>query len=67
MDLENSQGHDLDDLGKEQLASVLGLSVSLESAVEFLRVKGSKQKQAKQDGNGSVLDEPLKNLAEQHG
>ena len=66
MNLEDGQSHNLDDMREEEFAGVLRLSVLLEGAVEFLRVKGSKQKQAKQDGYGSVLNEAFENLAEQH-
>src|SRR4051812_45997597 len=67
MDSADDEAHQVDDRGEEQFAGVLGGGGLLEESVQFVGVEGSFQEGAEHDGDGSLLEEPLEDVAESHG
>ena len=67
MDLGDDGEHQLDHRGEEQFASALGLGGVVEELIELVGIEGAFEKGAVHDGDGTGLDESLKERTQLHG
>src|SRR5205814_4988825 len=66
-DAADDQAHEIDDAGEEQSPGVLLLGVVFEQLVDGRRWQGVLQNGLDHDGNRGILNEPLEDIAEDHG
>jgi hypothetical protein len=67
MDLGDDGEHELDHRGEEQFAGALGLGGVVEELIELVGIEGAFEQGAVHDGNGTGLEEALKERTQLHG
>jgi hypothetical protein len=67
MDLGDDGEHELDHCGEEQFAGALGLGGVVEELIELVGIEGAFQQCAVHDGDGTGVEESLKERTQLHG